>query len=148
MGHCQSALPVTMLLQYRSLALNHIIQLTENFNIVLLVNSLTRWCVLMVNNAFMISENCQYHFHLAPNFGLGDSGVFHCSGSEISCWYLLLLWSLHLDQHTVTNLWLCKASLFLMNCQQYWNKFCWMIKSSVRMGWFEPNESLTQWRAL
>ena len=42
-------------------------QLMEIFDIVLLVISLTIWCVLMVNNAFVIEDNCQYHFHLALN---------------------------------------------------------------------------------
>jgi len=42
-------------------------QLMENFNIVLLVISLTIWCILMVNNTFVIEDNCQYHFHLALN---------------------------------------------------------------------------------
>jgi hypothetical protein len=27
---------------------------------------LTIWCIFMVNDAFMIEENCQHHFHLAP----------------------------------------------------------------------------------
>jgi len=36
----------------------------ENLDIVLLDNSLTIWCILMMNDAFMIEENCQHHFHL------------------------------------------------------------------------------------
>jgi hypothetical protein len=50
-------LPVTLLPQCRSPASQHITQLMENFNVVLLVNSLTIWYILMVNDAFVIKEN-------------------------------------------------------------------------------------------
>jgi len=56
-------LPVNLLPRCRLLAL-HITQPVENLDIVLLDNSLTIWCILMMNDAFMIKENCQHHFHL------------------------------------------------------------------------------------
>ena len=43
-------LPVTLLPRHRYLAPHHITQLTENFNIILFVNSLTIWCLFMVND--------------------------------------------------------------------------------------------------
>ena len=60
-------LPVTSLPQCRSLAPHCIMQPTKNFNAVLLENSLTIWCIIMVNETFVIKENHQPHFHLAPN---------------------------------------------------------------------------------
>jgi hypothetical protein len=51
-------LPVTSLTRCRLLAPHHIMQSTENFDTVLLVNSLTIWCVLMVKDAFVIEESC------------------------------------------------------------------------------------------
>jgi len=46
------------------------------------VNSLIIWCILKINDAFVIEENCQHLSLLAPNlawlFGLGEHVVFHC----------------------------------------------------------------------
>ena len=60
-------LPVTSLPWYRLFALQCIMQSMENFDIVLLVKSVTIWCVLMVNDAFVFQENCQHYFHFAQN---------------------------------------------------------------------------------
>jgi hypothetical protein len=44
-------------------------------------NCLTIWCMLVMNNAFVIEENCQHYCYLALNwaflFGRGDPGDFH-----------------------------------------------------------------------
>ena len=61
-------LPVTSLRRCRSLVPHCIMQPKVNFTVVvLLVNSLTIWRILMVNDGFMVEENCQHHFHLALN---------------------------------------------------------------------------------
>ena len=67
MGGVGSGTVVVQLPWYRLSALHCIMQSMENFDIVLLVNSVTIWCVLMVNYAFVIAENCQHYFHLALN---------------------------------------------------------------------------------
>jgi hypothetical protein len=50
--------------------------------VIFLVNSLTIWCILKVNNALVIEESYRHHFHLASNlvclFNLRDPGVVHC----------------------------------------------------------------------
>ena len=53
---CWVPLPVISLSWCSSLAPHHITQPTKNFSIVLFVNSLTFWCILIVNNAFVIKE--------------------------------------------------------------------------------------------
>jgi len=66
-GIIMGQLPVTSLPWCRSPVPHCISQPTENFDIVFLVNSLTIWCILMENDAFMVEDNCQHHFHLTPN---------------------------------------------------------------------------------
>jgi len=74
--------PITSLPRCRLLVPHHITQPTENFDIVHLVDSFTIWCVLMVNDAFVIKENCQHHSHLALNlaciFWPRRPRVFNC----------------------------------------------------------------------
>jgi len=60
-------LPVTLLPRRRSLAPHCIMQPMKNFNVVPLVDSVTIWCILILNDTFMIKENHQHHFHLTPD---------------------------------------------------------------------------------
>jgi hypothetical protein len=78
-GHCHGAVAyqLTSTTQVTCTALHH----TDDGELQRrpLVNSLTIWCILMVNEAFVIKDNCQHHFRLAPNLvcfsGFGDPTV-------------------------------------------------------------------------
>ena len=68
--------PVTSLPWCMSFVPHRITQPVETFDVLFLVNSLTIWCVLIVD-ASVIEWNCQHHFHHAPNL------VFLFVASEI-----------------------------------------------------------------
>jgi len=151
-------LPVISLSWRSSLAPHHITQPSKNFNILLFVNSVTFWCVLMVNKAFVIKEHCQHHFHLALNL------VCHFWPQRLSSlplWWLdFCCWVIPVDPRFITSGYClhevcvlisillqisgcCKASLFLLDCQQLGINYIvsFMPKSCVRKDCIKPNES-------
>jgi hypothetical protein len=149
-------LPVISLSRCSSLASHCIMQPTENFSIVLLVNNITFWCILTVNNAFVIKENCWHHFHFALNLLCR-----FCSQRpwSLSLWWLAFCFWV-VDPRFITGSYCfhevcvlisirlqisgsCKARLFLLDCQQLGTDFTesFMPKSSVKMDSTEPDES-------
>lgn len=120
---------------------------------------MTIWCVLLVNDAFMIGENSQHHFHLAPNL---VCLFWPWRPPNLPLWWLDICFRvIPLDPRFTTGNYClhevcimistlqqisvhCKVSLFLptvcnfgTNCSET----CFMLKSSVRMGCSKPNES-------
>jgi hypothetical protein len=66
-GHCSGATAshLASTMQVACIAPHHAAD-GELHNVVLLVNSLTIWCILMVSDT-MIKGNCQHYYHLASN---------------------------------------------------------------------------------
>ena len=155
-------LPVISLPWCSSLAPHRITQPTENFNIALLVNSLTFWCIRMV-----IKENCEYHFHLSSNL---VSHFWPQRPWSLPLWWMdFCFWVISVDPRFITSSYClhevcvfisilqqisgrCKASLFLLDCQQFGTDFtetCLIPESFVRMDCTEPNESRnSSWSSL
>ena len=109
----------------------------ENLDIVLLDNSLTIWCVLMTNDAFMMKENCQHHFHLTL-----DLACLFWPQSHSLWWLGFCFCVVPADPRFITGNYClhevgilistlqqisgyCKVSLFLLDCQQFWENFRW-----------------------
>ena len=111
----------------------------ENLDIVHLDNSLTIWCILMMNDAFMNKENCQHHFHLTL-----DVAYLFWPWSRSLWWLGFCFWVVPAVPRFITGNYClhevgilisilqqisgyCKASLFLLDRQQFWEKFRWDI---------------------
>ena len=105
-----------------------------------LVNSLTICCILKVNDAFLIEENCQHHFYLALKLVCLSRSWIPWS---LPLWWLgFCFWVVPLDPRFITGNYClhevcvlistlqqipgyCKASLFLLGCHRFWNEFHW-----------------------
>ena len=118
---------------------HRITQPTESFDILFLVNSLTIWFVLIVNDASVIERNCQHHFHLAPNlvFLFLDSEIpessiemtgllfpdHTCSPKSYHQYYCLHEVCVLISTLQQISVY-CKVHLFLLDCQHLWDKLC------------------------
>jgi len=103
----------------------------------------------MANDTFVIEENCQHHFHLAPNLVYFFSFWPQRPQNLPLWWQGFCFWVIPIDSRFITGDYClqqipgyCKTSLFLLNWQQFWDRFHRdTFHAHIRMDCTKPNES-------